>query len=278
MVGGINFEHFKYDQVKMGTRQVGSTAKPFTYAVAVDNGYSPCYSIPNYQQTYGNWTPRGTAEGGNPITLANALALSQNYATAYLVNQVTPEAVAALTKRMGITSDVPNYPSISLGAYEASVFDMVGAYSAFVNHGTWIEPNAILRIEDKNGTPIYEKAPKVVKALNSESAYIIVDMLKSVVSKGTGRRIQWKYHLTNPIGGKTGTTNDNADAWFIGITPELVSGVWTGAEDRSISFANMQDGQGAAAAMPVFALYMQKVYADKTSIIRRAILNFLKVG
>ncbi|MEN5233905.1 transglycosylase domain-containing protein [Sphingobacterium faecium] len=262
-VGGINFEHYKYDQVKMGTRQVGSTAKPFTYAVAIDNGYSPCYSIPNYQQTYGNWTPRGTAEGGNPITLANALALSQNYATAYLVNQVTPEAVAALTKRMGITSDVPNYPSISLGAYEASVFDMVGAYSAFVNHGTWIEPNAILRIEDKNGTPIYEKAPKVVKALNSESAYIIVDMLKSVVSKGTARRIQWKYHLTNPIGGKTGTTNDNSDAWFIGITPELVSGVWTGAEDRGISFANMQDGQGAAAAMPVFALYMQKIYADK---------------
>lgn len=261
-VGGIDFTHYKYDQVKMGTRQVGSTAKPFTYAVAIDNGYSPCYSIPNYQQTYNGWTPRGNAQGGNPITLAKALAYSQNYATAYLVHEVGAAEVAALTKRMGITSDVPNYPSISLGAYEASVFDMVGAYSAFVNQGTWIEPTAILRIEDKNGTPIYDKAPKVVKALNSESAYIIVDMLKKVVSQGTARRIQWKYKLNNPIGGKTGTTNDNSDAWFIGITPELVTGVWTGAEDRGISFDRMEYGQGAAAAMPVFAFYMQKVYKD----------------
>ncbi|WP_394676275.1 penicillin-binding protein 1A [uncultured Sphingobacterium sp.] len=261
-VGGIDFDHFKYDQVKMGTRQVGSTAKPFTYAVAIDNGYSPCYSIPNYQQTYNGWTPRGNAQGGNPITLAKALAYSQNYATAYLVHEVGAAEVAALTKRMGITSDVPNYPSISLGAYEASVFDMVGAYSAFVNQGTWIEPTAILRIEDKNGTPIYDKAPKVVKVLNSESAYIIVDMLKKVVSQGTARRIQWMYKLTNPIGGKTGTTNDNSDAWFIGITPELVTGVWTGAEDRGISFDRMEYGQGAAAAMPVFAYYMQKVYKD----------------
>ncbi|CAM3582907.1 transglycosylase domain-containing protein [Sphingobacterium prati] len=261
-VGGIDFDHFKYDQVKMGTRQVGSTAKPFTYAVAIDNGYSPCYSIPNYQQTYNGWTPRGNAQGGNPITLAKALAYSQNFATAYLVHEVGAAEVAALTKRMGITSEVPNYPSISLGAYEASVFDMVGAYSAFVNQGTWIEPTAILRIEDKNGTPIYDKAPKVVKALNSESAYIIVDMLKKVVSQGTARRIQWKYNLTNPIGGKTGTTNDNSDAWFIGITPELVTGVWTGAEDRGISFDRMEYGQGAAAAMPVFAFFMQKVYKD----------------
>ncbi|MDF2518977.1 MAG: peptidase [Sphingobacterium sp.] len=261
-VGGIDFDHFKYDQVKMGTRQVGSTAKPFTYAVAIDNGYSPCYSIPNYQQTYNGWTPRGNAQGGNPITLAKALAYSQNFATAYLVHEVGAAEVAALTKRMGITSDVPNYPSISLGAYEASVFDMVGAYSAFVNQGTWIEPTAILRIEDKNGTPIYDKAPKVVKALNSESAYIIVDMLKKVVSQGTARRIQWKYKLINPIGGKTGTTNDNSDAWFIGITPELVTGVWTGAEDRGISFDRMEYGQGAAAAMPVFAFFMQKVYKD----------------
>jgi len=261
-VGGINFEHFKYDQVKMGTRQVGSTAKPFTYAVAVDNGYSPCYSIPNFQQDYNGWSPRGTAEGGNPITLGKALALSQNFATAFLVHEVGADAVAALTKKMGITSEVPNYPSISLGSYEASVYDMVGAYSAFVNHGTWVEPTMILRIEDKNGTPIYEKAPKVVKALNSESAYIMVDMLKKVVSQGTAGRLRWKFNLLNPIGGKTGTTNDNSDAWFMGITPELVSGVWTGAEDRGISFYSMSSGQGANAAMPIFALYMQKVYAD----------------
>lgn len=267
-VGGINFEHYKYDQVKMGTRQVGSTAKPFTYAVAIDNGYSPCFKVPNVPLTVGSgayaWTPRGENKAGSPITLRKALANSQNFATAYMINEVGAAPVAALTKRMGITSDVPDYPSIALGAYEASVYDMVGAYAAFVNHGVWIEPTYILRIEDKNGMPIYEKAPKVTKVLNSESAYIMVDMLKNVVDGGSGGRIRWRYNLTNPIGGKTGTTNDNADAWFIGITPELVSGVWTGAEDRGISFASMAEGQGAQAALPVFALYMQKVYADTT--------------
>lgn len=267
-VGGINFEHYKYDQVKMGTRQVGSTAKPFTYAVAVDNSYSPCFKVPNEPLTVGTgpnaWSPRGDNSAGSPITLRTALANSQNYATAYMIDEVGARPVAALTKRMGITSDVPEYPSIALGAYEASVYDMVGAYSAFVNHGVWVEPTYILRIEDKNGMPIYEKAPRVTQVLNSETAYIMVDMLKSVVANGSGGRIRWRYGLTNPIGGKTGTTNDNADAWFIGITPELVSGVWTGAEDRGISFASMAEGQGAQAALPVFALYMQKVYADTT--------------
>lgn len=264
-VGGINFEHYKYDQVKMGTRQVGSTAKPFTYAVAIDNGFSPCFQVPNVPLTVGSgpyaWTPRGESVG-SPITLRRALAHSQNFATAYMINEVGARAVATLTKRMGITSDVPEYPSISLGAYEASVYDMVGAYSAFVNHGVWVEPTYILRVEDKNGMPIYEKAPRVSKVLNSESAYIVVDMLKSVVDGGSGGRLRWRYNLKPPMGGKTGTTNDNADAWFIGITPELVSGVWTGAEDRGISFASMAEGQGAQAALPVFALYMQKVYAD----------------
>ncbi|MGK6349966.1 transglycosylase domain-containing protein [Parapedobacter sp. DT-150] len=264
-VGGINFEHYKYDQVKMGTRQVGSTAKPFTYAAAIDNGYSPCLQVPNVPLTVGSgqyaWSPRGESIG-SPITLRRALANSQNFATAYMIDEVGARPVATLTKKMGITSEVPEYPSIALGAYEASVYDMVGAYSAFVNHGVWVEPTYILRIEDKNGMPIYEKAPRVTKVLNSESAYIMVDMLKSVVDGGSGGRIRFRYNLTNPIGGKTGTTNDNADAWFIGITPELVSGVWTGAEDRGISFYSMAEGQGAQAALPVFALYMQKVYAD----------------
>lgn len=268
-VGGINFEHYKYDQVKMGTRQVGSTAKPFTYAVAVDHAYySPCFKIPNEplvinEGTPSEWSPRGTSIG-SPITLREALANSQNYATAYIINEVGARPVAALTKRMGITSDVPAYPSISLGAYEASVYDMVGAYSAFVNQGVWTEPIYILRIEDKNGTPIFEHAPKVVKVMNSESAYIMVDMLKSVVNNGSAGRLRWRYHLTQPMGGKTGTTNDNSDAWYIGITPHLVSGVWTGAEDRGISFDSMAEGQGAQAALPIFGLFMQKVYADKT--------------
>ncbi|HLS36967.1 MAG TPA: transglycosylase domain-containing protein [Sphingobacterium bovisgrunnientis] len=263
-VGGINFEHYKYDQVKMGIRQVGSTAKPFTYAVAIDNDYSPCQPIPNYQQTYGDWTPRGTVQGGNPITLKNALKYSQNYASAYLINLVGASNVADLTRKMGITSNVPNYPSIALGAYEASVYDMVGAYSAFVNHGTWIKPMMILRVETKDGTVLYENRPDIKKVLNSESAYIMVDMLKGVVDGGTGSRLRRAEFggLTYPMGGKTGTTNDNSDAWFIGVTPELVTGVWTGAEDRSISFSNMQYGQGAAAALPVFGLYMKRVYAN----------------
>jgi penicillin-binding protein 1A len=263
-VGGVNFEHYKYDQVKMGIRQVGSTAKPFTYAVAIDNDYSPCQPIPNYQQTYGDWTPRGTAQGGNPITLKNALKYSQNYASAYLINLVGASNVADMTRKMGITSNVPSYPSIALGAYEASVYDMVGAYSAFVNHGTWIKPMMILRVETKDGTVLYENRPDIKKVLNSESAYIMVDMLKGVVDGGTASRLRRAEFggLTYPMGGKTGTTNDNSDAWFIGVTPELVTGVWTGAEDRSISFSNMQYGQGAAAALPVFGLYMKRVYAN----------------
>jgi penicillin-binding protein 1A len=263
-VGGVNFEHYKYDQVKMGIRQVGSTAKPFTYAVAIDNDYSPCQPIPNYLQTYGDWTPKGTAQGGNPITLKNALKYSQNYASAYLINLVGASNVADMTRKMGITSNVPSYPSIALGAYEASVYDMVGAYSAFVNHGTWIKPMMILRVETKDGTVLYENRPDIKKVLNSESAYIMVDMLKGVVDGGTASRLRRAEFggLTYPMGGKTGTTNDNSDAWFIGVTPELVTGVWTGAEDRSISFSNMQYGQGAAAALPVFGLYMKRVYAN----------------
>lgn len=265
-VGGIDFEHFKFDHVKLAQRQVGSTAKPFTYAVAIDNGYSPCFTVPNHSRSYGDWTPRGTVQGGDPITLKNALKYSQNFASAYVINEVGASNVAALTKKMGITSNVPSYPSISLGAYEASVFDMVGAYSAFVNHGTWVEPTMILRIEDKNGTPIYERSPKVVKVINSESAYIMVDMLKGVVDGGTASRLRRAEYggLTNPIGGKTGTTNDNSDAWFIGITPDLVTGIWTGAEDRGIRFYSMASGQGASAALPIFGLYMKKVYNDKS--------------
>lgn len=263
-VGGVSFEHYKYDQVKMGERQVGSTAKPFTYAAAVDNDYSPCYLVPNYQQSYNGWSPRGTVQGGSPISLKNALKFSQNFASAYIINEIGAPTVASLTRKMGITSHIPEYPSIALGAYEATVYDMVGAYSAFVNSGTWIEPIMILRIEDKNGTPIYTKAPSVVKVLNSETAYIMVDMLKEVIKSGTGGRVSWRYGLTNPIGGKTGTTNDNSDAWFIGITPELVTGVWTGAEDRGVRFYNMADGQGATAALPIFAMYMKKVYEDKS--------------
>ena len=267
-VGGTNFTHFKYDQVKMGTRQVGSTAKPFTYAVAIGNGgFSPCYTVANEPVSIDAgdgtfWTPKAYNPIPGNLTLKKALANSQNYVTAYMMKQVGQTAVATLTKNMGITSDVPAVPSICLGSFDASVYDMVGAYSVFVNHGVWTEPIYLLRIEDKNGNVIYERRPKVKVVLDEQTAYVMTDMLKAVVKEGTGVRLGWKYKLTNPIGGKTGTTQNNSDGWFMGITPELVTGVWTGAEDRAIHFSSTNFGEGANTALPIFALYMQKVYAD----------------
>jgi penicillin-binding protein 1A len=261
-VGGNDFEYFKYDQVKMGTRQVGSTAKPFTYAVAINDGYSPCYQVPNEPVTVEGWKPRAYNPLPGYLTLKKALAHSQNYVTAYMMKQVGATAVSTLTKKMGITSDVPAYPSICLGTFNSSLYDMVGAYSTFVNHGVWTEPIYLLRIEDKNGSLIYERKPKVVVALNEQTAYVMTNMLKGVVDEGTGARLRWKYKLRNPIGGKTGTTQNNSDGWFIGITPQLVTGVWTGCEDRAVHFISTNYGEGANSALPVFALYMKKVYAD----------------
>jgi len=272
-VGGINFEHFKYDQVKMGTRQVGSTAKPFTYAVGIDNGYSPCYQVNNVPYTvtgYGeDWTPRAYGSIPGYLTLRKALARSQNFITAWVMQQVGPTAVAALTKRMGITSNIPPYPSIALGSFEASVYDMAGAYSAFVNHGVWTEPNYLFRVEDKNGNILFERKPKVIAALNPQTAYVMTYMLKGVVEEGTGVRLRYKYGLTNPIGGKTGTTNDNSDGWFMGITPQLVAGVWTGCEDRAIHFRSTNLGEGANTALPIFALFIKKVYGDSSLGIKK---------
>ncbi len=281
-VGGINFEHFKYDQVKMGTRQVGSTAKPFTYAVGIDNGFSPCYQVNNVPVTidgYGEpWTPRAYNPLPGFITLRKALANSQNFVTAWVMKQVQPTPVAELIKRMGVTSTIPEVPSICLGTFNASVYDMTGAYSAFVNHGVWTEPIYLLRIEDKNGNVLYERKPKVVVALNEQTAYTMTYMLKGVVQEGTGHRLQFKYGLYNPIGGKTGTTNDNSDGWFIGITPQIVAGVWTGCEDRDIHFRTTNLGEGANTALPIFALFMKKVYADASLKISKQDFNPPKGG
>lgn len=263
-VGGTNFEHFKYDQVKMGTRQVGSTAKPFTYAVAIDNGYSPCMLVPNEPVDVDGWSPKAYKPLPGSITLKTALAHSQNYVTAYMMKQVGATAVSTLIKKMGITSEVPPYPSISLGTFDASLYDMVGAYSAFVNHGVWTEPIYLLRIEDKNGNVLYERKPKVVQALSEQTAYVMTQMLKGVVESGTGVRLRYRYGLSNPIGGKTGTTQNNSDGWFMAITPQLVTGVWTGCEDRAIHFFSTNQGEGANSALPVFALFIKKVYADSS--------------
>jgi penicillin-binding protein 1A len=274
-VGGTNFEHFKYDQVKMGTRQVGSTAKPFTYAVAVENGFSPCMQVANEPITisYDNqvWSPRSSPTETVPgvITLRTALARSQNWVTAYVMNEVKPKPVADLIKKMGIKSPVPEVPSICLGTFDASVFDMTGAYSAFANEGLWTEPTYLLRIEDKNGNVLYNNSPKVVQALNPETAYVMTYMLKGVIDEGTGYRLRRDYHIMNPIGGKTGTTNDNSDGWFIGITPQLVTGIWTGCEDRDIHFRSTRLGEGANTALPIFAGYMKRVYANTALGIKK---------
>jgi penicillin-binding protein 1A len=274
-VGGINYEHFKYDQVKMGTRQVGSTAKPFTYAVAVENGYSPCFTVLNEPvtiETPGSdpWTPRSSGTVPGYLTLQKGLALSQNYIAAYLMKQVGPTAVSTLVKKMGVTSDVPAYPSIALGSFDASVYDMVGAYSVFANQGVWTKPTYILRIEDKNGVVLHSEKPIPVPAMNEEVAYVMTRMLRGVVTSGTGWRLNSKYGIKTPIGGKTGTTQNNSDGWFMGISPQLVAGVWTGCEDRAFHFTSTAQGDGATTALPIFAGFMKRVYANPKLNISKA--------
>ena len=283
-VGGINFEHFKYDQVKMGTRQVGSTAKPFTYAVAIENGISPCLTVPNVPVTISNpgspdWTPRnsGTPLPGN-ITLQKALAYSQNYIAAYLMNIVGPTAVANEAKKMGITTDVPAVPSICLGTFDASIFDMVGAYSVFANKGTWTQPTYILKIEDKNGVVLYDSKPTIKVVMNEEVAYVMTRMLRGVISGGTGWRLAGKYGVNTPIGGKTGTTQNNSDGWFMAISPDIVAGVWTGCEDRAFHFTSTRDGEGANSALPIFAGFMKRVYANPNLKVSKADFEMPKNG
>jgi penicillin-binding protein 1A len=282
-VGGINFEHFQYDQVKRGTRQVGSTAKPFTYAVAIgEAGYSPCMQIDNVPDTIkipGSppWCPGSAKNETLPgmITLRQALAHSQNWVTAHVMKDITPLPVMQLIKKAGVTSLVEPVPAICLGVFDASVFDMTGAYGIFANQGIWTEPTWLLRITDKNGNVLFTNHNKVVQVLNPQTAYVMTYMLKGVIEDGTGTRLRTKYGLTNPIGGKTGTTQDNSDGWFIGITPQLVTGVWTGCEDRDIHFRSTTLGEGANSALPIFAGYMKRVYNNPSLGITKNV-DFVK--
>ena len=281
-VGGINYKHFKYDHVSVGKRQVGSTFKPFLYAIAMQEGYSPCYQIPNVpvvfeKEQWGlekDWVP-GNSDNkyeGLMISMKFGLANSINTVTAYIMKQFGPHAVVDLARKMGITSTLSAVPSICLGTFDLSVYEMVGAYSTFANKGIWTEPIIITRIEDKNGVVLEEFSPKNNEAMSAQTADIIVRMLQGVVDgvespedgkkKGTGVRLRFRYHFENEIGGKTGTTQNNSDGWFMGITPNLVTGVWSGNEDRSIRFRDTYYGQGANMALPVWAEYMQRVYAD----------------
>jgi penicillin-binding protein 1A len=272
-VGGINYKHFKYDHVKESKRQVGSTFKPFVYALAIQEGWSPCMRLPNVRTCIDlpdgkEWCP-DNADGeekyeGKMVTLRQALAASINYISAYIMKQFGPKAVEQFARRCGITSAIDVVPSMCLGTPDLSVYEMVGANSTFANKGTWIEPIFVTRIEDKNGKVIAQFVPKSEEAMNEEKAYIMTVLMKGVVEFGTGVSLRSTYKLTNPIAGKTGTTQNSSDGWFMGLTPDLVSGCWVGGEDRSVHFDNMLLGQGAKLALPIWGKYMQKVYADKS--------------
>lgn len=270
-VGGVDYRYFQYDHVKDGKRQVGSTFKPFLYTVAMEEGYSPCYKVPNVQITFNletgdTWTPKN-ADGkyGGMLTLKEALAESVNCISAYLIKQFGAKAMVEMARKMGITSPIDPVPAICLGTPDVSVFEMVGAYSTFANKGVWTQPIYMTRIEDKNGVVLKEFIPQKKEAISEETAYLMLNLLQGVVQIGTGMRLRGsKYNLDNPIAGKTGTTQDQSDGWFMGITPDLVSGVWVGCEDRSVHFRSLNLGQGANTALPIWGLYMKKIYADPT--------------
>ena len=286
-VGGINYKHFQYDHVKQGKRQVGSTFKPFVYATAINQlQLSPCDEYPNTPYTipkgkYGmpdDWTPKNAdGEYGGMRTLKNALANSINVITAQLIDKTTPENVVKLAKSLGITDSIPPVPAIALGSVDLSLYELVGAYNTFASKGMYIEPMMILRIEDKNGTVLADFTPKTKEVLSEQAAYTVINLLEGVTEAGSGVRLRtswskypdsiatgYPYKFTNPIAGKTGTTQNQSDGWFMGIVPNLTTGVWVGAEDRSVHFPDLARGQGASMALPIWALYMKKNYADKT--------------
>lgn len=271
-VGGINHRHFKFDHVKVGRRQVGSTFKPFVYALAIQEGYSPCYQVANVRtciETPGQvpWCPDnsdGNKGTGKMVTLRYALAGSINYVTAWVMKQFGPDAVITLVRRLGITAPIDAVPSIALGTPDISVFEMVAANATFVNKGTYVQPTFITRIEDKNGKVLEEFIPTTDEVFSEEKAYTMIQLMRGVVDRGTGSRLRGRYKLMNEIAGKTGTTQFNADGWFIGLTPELVAGCWTGGEERSVHFNSTNEGQGASMALPIWAKFFQKVYADKS--------------
>ena len=279
-VGGINHKHFKYDHVKVSKRQVGSTFKPFVYALAIQEGYSPCHQVPNVRtcittETGEDWCPDNSdgpndKYAGKMITLKKALANSINYITAWVMKQYGPHAVVALVRRLGITSDIPEVPSICLGTPDISVYEMVAANSTFANKGTYIQPTFITRIEDKNGKVLEEFIPSSDEVFSEEKAYAMIQLMRGVVDGGTGSRLRFRFKLTNQIAGKTGTTQHNADGWFMGLTPDLVAGVWVGGEDRSIHFDSMEEGQGASMALPIWAKFFNKIYADRHLQISKA--------
>lgn len=285
-VGGNNYKYFQYDHVGQGARQVGSTFKPFVYATAIEQlNMSPCdsiidspFTIPkgrhNVTET---WTPQNSnGEYRGMVTLKKALALSINTVSAKLIDKTGPEPVVELTHKLGVKSEIPAQPSIALGAVEITVHDMVAAYSTFANEGVYIKPQFITRIEDKNGVIIYEPVAESHDVLNKDIAFAVIKLLEGVTESGSGARLRtqgggngynrvtgYPYVFTNPIAGKTGTTQNQSDGWFVGMVPNLATGVWVGCEDRSARFKGITYGQGATAALPIWGIFMKKCYADK---------------
>lgn len=295
-VGGLNYKHFQYDHVIQGARQAGSTFKPFVYAAAIDQlRLSPCDSLPDSQYCieagkHGNteaWCPKN-ADGkysGNMYTLKHALANSVNTVTAQLIDRVGPKPVVAIVKNLGLRGEILEVPSIALGTPDFNVYEMVGAYGAFANQGVYVKPVMVTRIEDKNGTVLYEYTPETKDVLSKDVAYAMVDLMKGVTEGGSGTRLRhnfnkdnklykevvtgYPYEFTNPIAGKTGTTQNQSDGWFMGMVPNLVTGVWVGGEERSIHFQSLSYGQGATMALPIWALYMKANYADEELEVSR---------
>jgi len=290
-VGGVDYKHFQYDNVKQGARQVGSTFKPFVYAAAIDQlRLSPCDVLPDIHycveaNKYGNpepWCPKNSngKYSGEMLTLKQALANSVNTITAQLTDKVGPTAVASMAKNLGLSGNLPEVASIGLGTADLTVYEMVGAYGTFANQGVYVKPVMVTRIEDKNGTVLYEYVPVTRDVLSSDVAYAMVDLMYGVTQGGSGTRLRttgaekynkmyeeiitgYPYAFTNPIAGKTGTTQNQSDGWFMGMVPNLVTGVWVGGEDRATHFRTITYGQGASMALPIWGLYMKKNYANE---------------
>lgn len=270
-IGGPNYRFFKYDNARQGKRQVGSTIKPFLYTLAMQEGYTPCDKVVNVPQTFmvgdTTWTPKSTDRKewiGQTVTLKWGLTRSSNNISAYLIRQFGPKAMVEMCRKLGITSYLAPYPSLCVGPADITLLEMVGAYNTFPSRGVHVDPLFVTRIEDQSGNVLGNFTARKKEAISEATAYLMVNLMEGVVNEGTAGRLRFRYKLEGPIAGKTGTTNDQSDGWFIGYTPRLTAGVWVGAEDRQVHFESLALGGGSNSALPIWGLFMQKVFQDGT--------------